>query len=426
MAVDAGVVGPDDRVLDHLARYAADGAGSVDARYDRLLVRHALSMATGHETETIDRTLAGVTDVSDGASLRAFFALPPDREPGSVFAYNQMATYCAARVLGVATGERLLDWLGPRLFEPLGSDEAQWMEFDGYEMGYSGLHLRTETIAAFGQLLLQDGRWDDQPLVSRDWVRAATRPQMSNDVDHLGPGAVADPDSEWQQGYGFQFWMNRNGFRGDGAFGQFCIVWPEEDAVIVTTAEVADMQLLLNLITDRLRPAMHRPAATAVADAALAARLAELEIRPPVGTDAAFTGEFEVLGDEPAHPEGIGVRRVVVAATGQDWELTLERDAGPVVLPVGRRRWSAGEWPAVGPGSDPVPFVGAAAVLPGGGWHAELRMIQTPHTLLVDADPVTGEAALAWRLLPLGGGSPDLFSLPTRTARPTRPANPNW
>ncbi len=413
MAVDAGLVGLDDRVLDHLAGYTKAGtASTVHGRYRRFLLRHALSMATGHEAETIDRVDAGVTADTDGESLRGFFNLPPDREPGSVFAYNQLATYCAARVLGAATGQRLSEWLRPRLFDPLGSDEAQWLDYDGYEMAFAGLHVRTETVAAFGQLLLQGGRWGERQLVSRNWVLQATTLQMPNDVDHLGPGAVADPDSDWQQGYGFQFWMNRHGFRGDGAFGQCCIVWPDEDAVIVTTAEVADMRLLLNLIYDHLRPAMHRPPAGPDADAALAARLAGLAIRPPTGSEAAFTGTFAVRedGQQPAVP---GLRRVVVDPVGPDWGLTFERDAGPVRLPVGRHRWSDGRWPAAGPGLDDVPFVAAAAVAPDGGWHAELRMIQTPHTLLVDAGPTSGTATVGWRMPPLNEGGPDVHSLPS-------------
>ncbi len=275
-----------------------------------------------------------------------------------MFAYNQLTTYSAARVVGAATGMGLLDWLTPRLFEPLGADEVQWMMFDGYEMGYSGIHVRTETIAKLGQLMLQGGRWADRQVLSTDWVRTATTLQMPNDVDHLAPGAVADPDSDWQQGYGFQFWMNRHGFRGDGAFGQFCIVWPEEEAVIVTTAETTDMQTLLNLITEHLRPAMgDAQAAASDVEDALAARLADLAIRargagttrglcePSVGP-VDRVGSRRVTGcrvDEPVP----GLQRIRVAATGDDWQVTFERaNLADVTLPVGRGRWLEGAWPA--------------------------------------------------------------------------------
>jgi hypothetical protein len=77
-------------------------------------------------------------------------------------------------------------------------------------------------------------------------VAAATARQTSNG---------SNPKSDWEQGYGYQFWRCRHGaYRGDGAFGQFCIILPEEDAVIAITAGVRDMQAVLNLVWDKLLP----------------------------------------------------------------------------------------------------------------------------------------------------------------------------
>ena len=80
------------------------------------------------------------------------------------------------------------------------------------------------------------------------WVAAATARQTSNG---------SNPTSDWDQGYGYQFWRCRHGaYRGDGAFGQYCIVLPEQDAVIAITSGVQDMQAVLNLVWDQLLPAM--------------------------------------------------------------------------------------------------------------------------------------------------------------------------
>jgi hypothetical protein len=79
-------------------------------------------------------------------------------------------------------------------------------------------------------------------------VEAATARQTSNG---------SSPQSDWDQGYGYQFWRSRHGaYRGDGAFGQFCIVMPEQDAVVAVTSGVKDMQAVLNLVWDKLLPAM--------------------------------------------------------------------------------------------------------------------------------------------------------------------------
>jgi len=69
----------------------------------------------------------------------------------------------------------------------------------------------------------------------------------------------SDPTKDWDQGYGFQFWRCRHGaYRGDGAFGQFCIVLPEQDAVVAITAETKDMQAVLNVLWDKLLPAFRK------------------------------------------------------------------------------------------------------------------------------------------------------------------------
>ncbi len=108
--------------------------------------------------------------------------------------------------------------------------------------------MRTEDIARFGLLYLNHGSWNGQQLVPKSWVEAATRLQTSNG---------SNPDSDWERGYGYQFWRCRHGaYRGDGAFGQFCIVMPDQDAVIAITSGLKDMQGVLNLVWDKLLPSM--------------------------------------------------------------------------------------------------------------------------------------------------------------------------
>jgi CubicO group peptidase (beta-lactamase class C family) len=128
-----------------------------------------------------------------------------------------------------------------------------------------GLKIRTEDIAKFGQLYLQKGKWNGKQLLPAAWIAQATARQVSNG---------SDPTKDWDQGYGFQFWRCRHGaYRGDGAFGQFCLVLPEQDAVIAITADTRDMQAELNVVWDKLLPAFH--AKRLRADKAEQARLKE-------------------------------------------------------------------------------------------------------------------------------------------------------
>src|SRR2546423_590825 len=147
------------------------------------------------------------------------------------------------------SGQSVFDYLRPRLFGPLGIEHPVWdANFQGVSLGGYGLRVRTEDIAKFGQLYLQKGRWNGKQLLSSEWVTMATAKQTSNG---------SNPKSDWNQGYGFQFWRARhNAYRGDGAFGQYCLMMPEQDAVVVITSGIKDMQAALNVIWDKLLPAM--------------------------------------------------------------------------------------------------------------------------------------------------------------------------
>ncbi len=93
----------------------------------------------------------------------------------------------------------------------------------GINTGGWGLRLRTEDIAKFGQLYLQKGMWNGKRLLSEAWIADATR----NEVHSKGGKGDASVN-DWIQGYGYQFWRCRHdAYRGDGAFGQYCIVLPK-------------------------------------------------------------------------------------------------------------------------------------------------------------------------------------------------------
>lgn len=234
-------------------------------------VSDLLRMSTGHQTEP-PRT-------PEVAWTRTFLAHPVPFKPGTHFQYNTSATYMLSAIIQKVTGETLLDYLQPRLFKPLGIERPTWETSPlGITAGGYGLSVRTEDIARFGQLYLQKGQWRGKQLVPAAWVEAATARQTSNG---------SSPNSDWDQGYGYQFWRCRHGaYRGDGAFGQYCIVLPEQDAVIAITSGVKDMQSVLNLVWEKLLPAMSPAALRPDKEAArkLKHALKALSLRPPEGT----------------------------------------------------------------------------------------------------------------------------------------------
>lgn len=150
------------------------------------------------------------------------------------------------------TGQTTLDFLKPRLFEPLGIENPTWDRSpEGNSLGGYGLKLCTEDIAKFGQVYLQKGKWNGRQLVPQEWIEQATSRQVPNDQE-----GHAKMGSDWTQGYGFQFWRcTHNAYRGDGANGQFCVVIPDKDVVIAITAQTGNMQGELNVVWDKLYPA---------------------------------------------------------------------------------------------------------------------------------------------------------------------------
>jgi CubicO group peptidase (beta-lactamase class C family) len=263
LAVEAGLLSVEDRVVsffpDELPADVSDNLAAME-------VRHLLTMTTGHDADSAGKFDRG----PNGNWLRSFLSLDVPHEPGTFFLYDSGASYTLSAIVQKLTGQPVLEYLRPRLFDPLGISEGTWATSpQGINAGGWGLSLTTESIAKFGQLYLQRGRWQDRQLVPAEWVATATSAVVPNNQDN--------PD--WHQGYGYQFWQSRHGYRGDGAFGQFCLVFPEHDAVVAMTGATADMQGVLDLTWAHLLPAFD--------DTPLADRLGGLALPEPRSADPA-------------------------------------------------------------------------------------------------------------------------------------------
>lgn len=161
-----GLFDLDDTVVSHFAEFAAD---ITDPRSRSVKVRHVASMAAGHTREMLAEAI--MRDREE--PVRGFLLIPPDREPGTVFAYSQPCTYTLASIIQRNAGMPLTRYLRPRLFDPLGIGHVGWHTFPpGREQGFSGLHARTEDIAKLGLLYLQGGQWEGTQLIGeKGWPR---------------------------------------------------------------------------------------------------------------------------------------------------------------------------------------------------------------------------------------------------------------
>ncbi|WP_274651056.1 serine hydrolase domain-containing protein [Paenibacillus humicola] len=266
LAVEEGRISLDDRVVEFFPEEAPQ---DVSANLSAMRIRHLLMMGTGHAEEPKLR------ENPRNNWVEAFLHAPVVYEPGTHFVYNSGATYMLSAILQKVSGEKLLDYLQPRLLLPLGIEGATWESCPmGIHVGGWGLSVKTEDIAKFGQLYLQKGVWNGSCILPEAWVAEATSKHIENSNQNV----------DWAQGYGYQFWRCRHGaYRGDGYLGQYCIVMQEQDAVAVFTSGTGDMQAVLNLVWEHLLPAMQPGTLPAnnEAAAALSAQLNGLALGLP-------------------------------------------------------------------------------------------------------------------------------------------------
>ncbi|WP_263090886.1 serine hydrolase domain-containing protein [Curtobacterium sp. RIT-PI-V] len=373
IAVREGLIDLDATALSYFPELDVE---ITDERSRRIRVRHLLAMASGHREEALDRARA-----ADPSNLvRGFLLTPPDEEPGTVFAYNQPCTYTLGAIVRRVSGGSLVDYLRPRLLDPLGVDDLAWRRDEtGAELGFSGCYTTTDAVAKLGQLYLQRGVWEGERILDEDWVAAATTTQVEN---------PAEENPDWSQGYGFQFWMARHGFRGDGAYGQFCVVLPEHDVVLAITGQSLDMQAVLDAAWQHLLPAVDRPSDTG-ADTALEARLASLGLPPvPGGRLPERLADVELR----SRPDAI-LDAVTFTRDADGVRVTITDDGRSDSVPIGE-----GEWAIEGA------LAASAATQSDGTVLVALRFVETPHLLHLRVDLDAGTVGTKWKTEPLHDG----------------------
>jgi CubicO group peptidase (beta-lactamase class C family) len=329
LAIAEGKLTVSDSVL---AAFPEDAPSDSSTNLKSMRLRDLLRMSAGHQAE--------VKLTPDVISAKTFLAHPVPFKPGTHFLYNTPATFMASAMVQKATGQSVLEYLKPRLFEPLGITNPTWdANFQGISLGGYGLSLRTEDIAKFGQLYLQKGQWKGKQLIPAAWVEEATARQTSNG---------SNPKSDWEQGYGYQFWRCRNGaYRGDGAFGQYCVVLPEQDAVIAITSGLGDMAAVLNLVWEKLLPGLQADSISENPDAQqlLQARLKSLTIRKPKGSASSKLVE-QVAGKTytfPSNDKKLETVRIEAGSNPGDLAIVTKTDGREQRIEITGSDWKKGK-----------------------------------------------------------------------------------
>jgi len=245
LAISEGLLKLDDKLVSFFPEELPE---EVDDNLAAVTVRDLLTMNCGQQTEvSIDRSDSSIN------WAKAFLAHPFSHTPGTYFRYNSAGTYMVSAIIQKVTGQKVNDYLEPRLWQPLGIDKPQWDEsFQGVNCGGWGLYLKTEDMAKMGQLLLQGGQWNGKQVLPAEWVKEMSSYQVQSFADDR-----PDQRADWNKGYGYQMWMCRhNAFRADGANGQYIIIIPDKDAVIAITTDSNLYQPYMDIIWQYLYPVL--------------------------------------------------------------------------------------------------------------------------------------------------------------------------
>jgi len=259
-AVQEKLLSVDDLVLSFFPEKVTK---EIEENMGELKVKHLLMMGTGHTRDTFMHSPERYSFLTDRGGptigsqaedwVKGFIDMPLEKEPGTHYVYNTGASHMLAEIIYKLTGQTLVEYLKPRLFDPLGIVEHIWETSpQGLSCGGYGLRLKTEDIARFGLLHLHKGVWNGQRIISEDWVEEATSKQIDTGFH---PESLPD----WRQGYGYQFWRTQyGGYRADGSFGQLSIVLPDLNVVVAINSGVlqSDVQRILDLVWEHLLPVM--------------------------------------------------------------------------------------------------------------------------------------------------------------------------
>jgi CubicO group peptidase (beta-lactamase class C family) len=394
LAVADGLLSLDDRVVQVLPDHVP---ADISEQGNRITVHHLLSMTAGHPTDS----LAEAWQLEPDDLVRGFLGLPFAVAEGTRHTYDNSTTFILARMVERVTGRGLPEYLDERLFKPMGVDHADWDRVkSGAAFGFHGLHLTTEAIAAFGELLRRGGMWGDQQLVPRGWVELATSRHI--DSEWILDGS---DQADFSYGYGYQFWMSRHGYHGHGSFGQQCVVVPSHDLVVAVTAQ-GESQEVLDALWECLLPGVYQ-AGSALDDEILADRLQRLSLSPVPGSadpGRSASATLDASAEGSALPDGT---KVIIDPIDGGWRVRFE---SLLDVEVGH-----GDWRESSPLGRPVVAAGAWQ---GSTFVADLYVVTTPHRVRLAIDAEAGTASAIWSTVPLTGPSLELH---VRSPLMTRP-----
>ena len=210
LAVDDGLLNVNDPFVKYFPQYIND---SIDPRLRDIKIKDMLTMQSGFKTASWIRN-------NQDHWVDYYLTRPLVADPGTRYSYDSLETYLLSAVVQKVTGKTILDLLNERVFHPMDINDVEWESCpDGINTGGWGIYMTAQSQALFGQLLLQEGNWNGKQLVSKEWLKEMMTPHVVRDAND----------------YGYQIWLCEypGAWRADGAFGQYIIIVPQKNMVVV-------------------------------------------------------------------------------------------------------------------------------------------------------------------------------------------------
>jgi CubicO group peptidase (beta-lactamase class C family) len=230
MAIDDGYI---HGLEDPVTRYIPDLL-QVDPRYQNITLGHLLSMRSGIAFKDTDIPWHDKSKAYYHPYLREVVThLPIAESPGETFVYNTFNPIILGIVLENVTGQSIAEYFESRFWKQLGAEyDASWSvdsEADGMAKMESGFNARAIDFAKIGRLILHQGNWNGEQVISSDWVNASTRIHPENSVAKFGENVF------YQNGW----WVisptqtDKYTVYGWGHLGQYLFIFPNDDMIIL-------------------------------------------------------------------------------------------------------------------------------------------------------------------------------------------------
>ncbi|MGN1419451.1 MAG: serine hydrolase domain-containing protein [Acutalibacteraceae bacterium] len=239
-AVEEGLVSLDDSISKFFPEYDKLGFNK------NIKVRHLVTMTSGK--------MIGMAKNRHGKDwIKIFFDAPFFAKPGSKFFYLNDNFYLLSAIISKASGQTLVDFLEPRLFEPLGIEKPIW-ETDkfGYAAGGWGLYMDIESLAKIMLCYANMGEWDGKQVISADWIKQSTAFQVNS---------VKRGHIDGTKGYGYGFWQTSlpHTYRAYGLCGQFGYVFKDKNTVLVINSGISRDEIISDAVNEMYQTLWDEP-----------------------------------------------------------------------------------------------------------------------------------------------------------------------